>query len=707
MASFPSQPLSSGPDNQTSSKPPLSSSSSSHRPTFGGKRLENYSSSAFFYNEDDDFAIADYSNESENEHAISDGDEEGPLGSDHQISQLYNSSSLNQDFKDPFKPLASPNTQSEFRKRRRSSVMARKLNISSNSDDSSSGPDDPLSPVNEGSDLEKEEGSEEFEDDYEDSDSSTDSGTVFLSQHPKASRLGKYQNVSLPRKLSIPAPKRLDLSSKNLHSGTSSQDEHGESIQGDSNDEKTIKSDQFSAFNDPVVKPRRPSIVDHTLDETSHFPRSTNMSLSALEESGESDDESPLSESYNDENLLALLSEEESSVADHSDESDFDEDDEADDDDAIEEREEQAILEEVKRSGDLEEPYKVGYESDEEEFDSDVSFGYDPFLEIDGTPSTAKNITSLPLQDALSDEEDESYLWSYFFTSGEEDSDEENEVDIDLEHEFVLPIELPQMESQIQAQIKSGDSTDEDETLPRPNSQARSRPTEILSTLSTTSRPPLLGSWVMSSERPYGIIDGLSTRTLKSDSPNDKRSDATFDGFESVDPHTPLKASSKTPVKQINGGFLDGNTDSEPDELALDDFIYTSELEVEDDAVDELRETPFDEPVFLSLNRDVPLSAFRNRASYSHFSFQQPRRLSHGGSRKRTREVLMTPVKSSGKRKRRKQGKKSDDNDKLEFLEGIDSHAKLSEQDLEAGTTDLIDELVGMGALSPLFGGIA
>lgn len=65
----------------------------------------------------------------------------------------------------------------------------------------------------------------------------------------------------------------------------------------------------------------------------------------------------------------------------------------------------------------------------------------------------------------------------------------------------------------------SSESTDVDETLPRNTNLSpqigSKKATEVLSSKTADYRPPMLGSWVTIDSKPFGIIDGMSTRSLQ------------------------------------------------------------------------------------------------------------------------------------------------------------------------------------------------
>ncbi|KAF5092692.1 hypothetical protein D0Z00_004456 [Geotrichum galactomycetum] len=651
---------------------------------FAGKRLESYKPSVKLFSSDNEYAITDETEEDEDD----DEDESSQFPSrrnskagkiNYHKPKSYKSTlsksivshssfyhSPDEDHsdskQDPYTSDSNIHNQGHAESDNSSVLPSDFENLSDfQSDDNSD------NGANNNNNDDDDDDEDDDEDEFE-SDSSNDSATIFLSNETKKQKALK--KVKPPRKLVIPAPQRLSLPPKITNLG---------------NPKKTDSSSEFSEMSDSELNAleasikRRPSIVDHALDERPVFPRSIVGDINEEDEYTSSDESE-----YNDENLLAILSEDDSDVSDVSDSEEeneelfaYDDDDEADDDNAVEETEERAILEEVKRSGDLE-GHKVGYVSDEDDFESDISFDQDAFFETRTTQAGIKSITSAPLANQYSDEDD-SYLWSYFFTSGDESEDENLK--------FNQPTHVDSVDAGEPVEI-SGDSTDEDENLPRSNLQTISRPTEILSTSANTSRPPVLGSWVMSSERPYGIIDGLTTRTLSTtsgangtsalpDSVGANAATALPDGKRSQQNSTVSKTNQD-----------DGKSDSELSELALDDFIYTSELEDED----KVSEYPIEDPIYHSLNKDIPLSAFRNRG----VQFINRR----NSTNNRSQEVHMSSAQSMSKhfRKRRKHKHKHEQEETPSYpAEDID----------DLGATDLIDELVNIGAISPLFGGIA
>lgn len=125
-----------------------------------------------------------------------------------------------------------------------------------------------------------------------------------------------------------------------------------------------------------------------------------------------------------------------------------------------------------------------------------------------------------------------------------------------------------------------GDSTDEDNSLPTSSVKkiGSKRAKEVLSLSKIDPRPPVLGTWATSEEsKPFGIIDGLSTRTLfLVKNPSDKSN------MQQFHPEQPL---------------------------ALDELLNTSEFEQGDEGDNS------EKWAFLTTGnpKNVPLSAFRNK----------------------------------------------------------------------------------------------
>lgn len=578
-------------------------------------------------------------------------------------------------------------------------------------------------------------------DDSDDSDESedsdmTDSDSDGAFRQKKKTKL-KRTVLKPPARLEI--PKLLDpstfrisnASSSNSLSGTASPASFKLASVFDDDDDDDISDlsvmseSELDALEASITqfRRRRDSVVDQSLDDRTLFPRSA-IPEPINEEAREDDDEEAetLKEDtsydvYNedeDDRLLAMMdSDFESSTAEADPEDeiddedvnlrgdndklfyDDDDDDEDIDDFVIEQEEERALVEEVERSGDLSAPPSptlLGYESDEDDgFETDLSFNEDVFLsrtiqesmqQQHQQQNQRQRRRSVSVKLAEEGSDDDEYLWSYFFTSDEGESSDDEKGHVDQE----ITIGLSGLNDEIythELTDYSGESTDEDESIPRNVSKTpSSKPTEILSSSNTVTRPPVLGSWVMSNERPYGIIDGRTTRTL---SPQDSnlifpsgadssrkrpfsalssssltaesplarrksskmdedgakklsagsnsslRSDlsANFNGkslsdwASKADGLTSVSAAGSAKNKTGDAGASkksasansDDDSESDLSVLALDDFIYTSELDDEDDSLSQSGAAAGYDTLYGRLSkRDIPLSAFRNRS---------------------------------------------------------------------------------------------
>ncbi|ANB11523.1 Ifh1p [Sugiyamaella lignohabitans] len=623
---------------------------------------------------------------------------------------------------------------------------------------------------------EESEDDEEEDDDNEDSDSDSDAGLVpskFLTplkkKNPaKAASANRKSRESTP----LPVPKRLDLSelrAKQLEeekrkaelqkptfidNEDDEEDEDEEEDDDDDEEDDEGSPEQVTPLQNK--RRRRASIVDHSYDEKLTFPRSDSLPppLTDVEEaiinddedeeeadddeddydgiaggaSGVEDDSS--GDEFDQDSLLAYLEQEESSpeVADEYDE---------EDDGHIEEQEEREIMNDMKNGDDLfsnpSSPYAttpvvesepvVSLPEDEDEDDNDedeISFD-DDFFEPRGTSSHVLVSTSNGRNTSPSDDDD-SYLWSYFFTSDEESGEDGSMISniIPSSGNTSGTMSANGGANRTDPGYYSEDETDDDLTIPPPSlRKPGTRATEILSSSAVASRPPVLGSWDLNSERPFGIIDGLTTRTLspppspysvvKTTSISNEELESILNGangvsIEDIFIDTDLVDSLANGTSPSNGrsrkrgrsqnGF---QSDSELSELALDEFIYTDELDDvgEDDAVTD--STPLWANRF---NSDVPMFAFRNRGLQPVYSQPTARRLSmstrgRDGRRTSPKEAVITPVKAVKKRMKKKLRRRKSIQDDTQDTSGI------------GNTTDLIDELVESGALSPLFSGIS
>ncbi|AET39214.1 Ifh1p Ecym_4135 [Eremothecium cymbalariae DBVPG len=140
------------------------------------------------------------------------------------------------------------------------------------------------------------------------------------------------------------------------------------------------------------------------------------------------------------------------------------------------------------------------------------------------------------------------------------------------------------------------ESTDEDETLPPPNSRTRkigSKAKEVVSANTVGLKPPKLGTW-KTDTKPFSIIDGLSTKSL----------------IPLIQEHQQLlDAQNQQVALGIEGGNLasasEFDSGAEKEELTLNELLNMSELDDEEGQV----------PIsgWYENNPKVPLSAFRNK----------------------------------------------------------------------------------------------
>jgi hypothetical protein len=238
--------------------------------------------------------------------------------------------------------------------------------------------------------------------------------------------------------------------------------------------------------------------------------------------------------------------------------------------------------------------------------------------------SKSKNKKALKSSVINSDEEDDSYLWNYFFSSGE--SNDENDVerynDASEDDEVDMDLFLKEMDEQHKKNRKpvaptgparrnlltltshagndelfdlddgydSGESTDVDLSLPvssKKSSIGSKRAKEVLSSKTADYRPPVLGTWVTVDSKPFGIIDGLSTRTLVNSNNN----------MKGMEPRT--KGGRKSIVPSTGTDDL---------ALGLDELLNISELDNNDEN---------DVKIWRDFNNQkklVPLGAFRNKS---------------------------------------------------------------------------------------------
>lgn len=219
-----------------------------------------------------------------------------------------------------------------------------------------------------------------------------------------------------------------------------------------------------------------------------------------------------------------------------------------------------------------------------------------------------------------SDEDDDSYLWNYFFSSDNGSGSSEDE-DIYRSADEVDKLNVEELFKDVENQQRngrrhtltaggrkklvsanqfhsndsmnyednydSGDSTDVDESLPASNkSKVGSKlAKEVLSSKTADYRPPVLGTWVAIDSKPFGIIDGLSTRSLQNNA------------NKNMEPRSKARKGYNAPT---NG----------TDDLALglDELLNISELDDDDENDVQIWRD------FNNQKKQVPLGAFRNKS---------------------------------------------------------------------------------------------
>ncbi|KAK6461563.1 transcription factor CRF1-domain-containing protein [Scheffersomyces coipomensis] len=221
-----------------------------------------------------------------------------------------------------------------------------------------------------------------------------------------------------------------------------------------------------------------------------------------------------------------------------------------------------------------------------------------------------------------SDEDDDTYLWNYFFSSDDGGSSDEEDNDGYVEDDddkiadeisksmdtktsnrrMTLTAALnnnrrksvaPNLEfsdrSNIDDGYESGESTDEDLNLPTSTNKTKvgsQKAKEVLSSKTADYRPPILGTWVALDSKPFGIIDGLSTRILQTGSINK--------AFE-------IKSKARRSIVAAHNDVSD-------DAMGLDELLNVSELDNDDENDIKIWRD------FNSQKKKVPLGAFRNKS---------------------------------------------------------------------------------------------
>ncbi|KAG7664373.1 IFH1 [[Candida] subhashii] len=232
-----------------------------------------------------------------------------------------------------------------------------------------------------------------------------------------------------------------------------------------------------------------------------------------------------------------------------------------------------------------------------------------------------------------SDEDDDSYLWNYFFSSDNNSSSSDIELDdddhtnlqelfkeIDNDKTFkskkiikennidYSDMEEDEIDDEDDEGYDSGESTDVDESLPKSssNSQVGSKMAkEVLSSKTADYRPPVLGSWVTIDSKPFGIIDGMSTRSLNLTNKSNEPRTAVPTTNPTTNAITPNK---KLLLQQSQHPQRPSTPSGIDDALGLDELLNISELDDDDENdVRIWRDFQKRKPV-------VPLGAFRNKS---------------------------------------------------------------------------------------------
>ncbi|KAK9481312.1 transcription factor CRF1-domain-containing protein [Lipomyces japonicus] len=342
------------------------------------------------------------------------------------------------------------------------------------------------------------------------------------------------------------------------------------------------------------------------------------------------------------------------------------EEDDVEDDEQIELEEEAAIVEELSLTDDnthaiITVALAEDMSSDSSSRSDNDELSFTDTLFVDKADPVLKHIVSSAPK-TYNDSDDDSFVLDYLFSSGETSEDDQNgdskfkksrrrrrqrqntfngnvdDSDEDEEENEAFDLKNEDVSSGLDISIRrngnyyevdDGESTDEDENLPPPSHQkAGHRATEIIVGPASASRPPVLGSWVLPAGRHIGIINGLTTRTLSP--PPYPRGEDELD-FDQMS-HNDLESSPTVLAATRNNELLarqmayladDFGCDTEQGAVAMEDFIYMSELDNDED--DELSSGatsgPITTPVWAGkFHSRFPLSAFRTRSSMQYRS---------------------------------------------------------------------------------------
>lgn len=317
-----------------------------------------------------------------------------------------------------------------------------------------------------------------------------------------------------------------------------------------------------------------------------------------------------------------------------------------------------------------------GGNSEDEDDEEDDDF-FDDFFDIETTlqsiPPEEHSFASYNRDDSENDSD--SYLWEYFLTSDEDDT-----------FGYVRGRRYSQVDGV--PQEVSGDSTDEDDSVPSTAQRAQgTKAVEVLGVDTFSTRPPVLGQWDINDNenKQVGIIDGLTTRSLTPGAPqtpnavdsNAAGSAGTTDKVETPQTDVTPTPKDNTPQPRIYSEAL--HSDSDYSDVELEEFMNTKEMDLDSDDDTSAFQSSADQ------RPKVPLSAFRNRGGAQgpqQMAFRRRRSsLANSGD-------FISPLKGLHRKKRQRVRK-------------IPS-PKMEPQ--ENNNKDFVDELMEVNAISPLFG---
>ncbi|KAG7764441.1 hypothetical protein KL946_003121 [Ogataea haglerorum] len=268
-------------------------------------------------------------------------------------------------------------------------------------------------------------------------------------------------------------------------------------------------------------------------------------------------------------------------------------------------------------------------EDDEDLADIDVSAFDDIFTSDYDHYSGKRGQGVVPMNAIVSDDDDsdgENQLLQYFFSSDSSASEKEDEHDNSSAEEDVGD----------KVGERDGDETDEDTSLPVHSTRkiGSKSAKEVLSSSKNNFRAPVLGTFIISKTRkPFGIIDGISTRFL----------------HPGQDNRTSVVKGTRMSVANRQRQRTQTQPSAPP--IALDELLNISEFEDEEQE----QTTSVDWDLFHE--RRVPLSAFRNKGVVNN-TYYQPhpdatRKYSFGDHRRKKMRATVAALEKTKKRRAR------------------------------------------------------